>query len=366
VKARGLLWAVVFFGIAAAIWAVGALVSAADAEEKSTAAPALTTATERHLKNVRQLTFGGQNAEGYFSADDRWLIFQHMGDGVPCDRIYTLPLEVTEKLPTPRQISSGKGRTTCGYFFPSGDRVLYSSTHLGGDACPPTPDYSRGYVWPIYDSYDIFTARRDGSHVRRLTRTPGYDAEATISRDGKKIVFTSMRDGDLEIYTMNADGSSVRRLTHEVGYDGGPFFSADGSKIVYRAQHPKTPSEVAEYKSLLAEGLIRPGNLELWVMNADGSGKRQITGNGAANFAPFWHPDGKRIIFASNRSDPKGREFDLYLVNADGTGLERVTDHPDFDGFPMFRSDGKQLVWASNRNGKRPRETNLFLADWVE
>jgi Tol biopolymer transport system component len=323
--------------------------------------------SERHLKNVRQLTFGGQNAEAYFSADDRSLIFQHSGDGVPCDRIYTMPLDTPDGKPaTPRQVSNGKGRTTCGYYFPTGGRILYASTHMGSPECPPKPDYSRGYVWPIYSTYDIFTARADGTDIRQLTRTPGYDAEATISRDGRKIVFTSMRDGDLDVYTMNADGSGVRRLTDSLGYDGGAFFSPDGKKIVYRGQHPKSPEEVSDYKALLGQGLIRPGNLELWVMNADGSQKRQITSNGAANFGPFWHPDGKRIIFASNVASPKGTEFDLYIVNADGTGLEQITYQPDFDGFPMFTRDGKRLVWASNRNGSEPHETNLFIADWVD
>jgi Tol biopolymer transport system component len=329
--------------------------------------PPLTVPQEKHLKNVRQLTFGGQNAEAYFSADDRYLIFQHQGEGVPCDQEYVMPVETPDgRPPQPKLVSTGKGKTTCGYFFPKGDRILFSSTHLANPACPPPPDYSKGYVWPIHDSYKIFTARSDGSDLRQLTSAPGYNAEATISRDGRKIVFTSTRDGDLEIYTMNADGTQVRRLTHELGYDGGPFFSYDGKKIVYRADHPDTPQKVADYKDLLARGLIRPGNLEIWVMNADGSHKRQVTHNGAANFAPYWLPDGKRIIFASNMDDPKGRGFDLYLIHADGSGLERITYHPDFDGFPMFSSDGKKLVWSSNRNGKVPHETNVFIADWVE
>lgn len=323
---------------------------------------------QRHLKNVRQLTFGGQNAEAYFSADDRQLIFMHAGEDQPCDQIYIMSVDTPpDQRPQPHMVSTGKGRTTCGYFYPAGDRILFSSTHLASAACPPRPDYSHGYVWPIYSSYDIFTAKPDGTELRRLTSAPGYDAEATISRDGKKIVFTSMRNGDLDVYTMNADGSDVKQLTHELGYDGGAFFSPDGKKIVYRAEHPKTPEEIADYKSLLAQGLIRPGNLELWVMDADGSHKRQVTSNGAANFAPFWFPDGKRIIFSSNMSDPKsGQAFDLYMINEDGTGLERITYHPDFDAFPMFSSDGKKLVWASNRNNTRPHETNIFLADWAE
>jgi Tol biopolymer transport system component len=323
---------------------------------------------ETHLRNVKQLTFGGENAEAYFSADDRQLILQASGEGVPCDQIFTLALEpLLEGRPSePQLVSTGRGKTTCSYFFPSGKRILYSSTHLADPECPPRPDYSQGYVWPVYESYDIFTARPDGSDVKRLTTAPGYEAEATISRDGSKIVFTSVRDGDLDIYSMNSDGSSVRRLTDEPGYDGGPFYSPDGSKIVYRAHHPKDEEELADYQRLLAKNLIRPGNLEIWVMDADGSNKRQVTDNGAANFAPFWHPDGKRIIFASNLANPRGRNFDLYLINEGGTGLEQVTFHQEFDSFPMFSSDGHLLVWASNRNSKRRGETNVFLAEWIE
>jgi len=330
---------------------------------------ALTVPEEaKHLKNVRQLTFGGQSAEAYFSIDDKYLIFQHQGEGVPCDQIYTIAVDTPDGKPaTSKLVSTGKGRTTCSYFFPSGDRVLFSSTHAASPDCPPKPDYSHGYVWPIYDTYQIYTAKPDGSDLKQLTHARGYNAESTITRDGKHIVFTSTRNGDLDIYTMNADGTNVKQLTNELGYDGGPFWSYDGKKIVYRAQHPRTPEEIAEYKDLLSKGLIRPGNLEVWVMNADGSNKHQVTRNGAANFAPYWHPDGKRIIFASNLADPKsGRDFDLYLINEDGSGLERITYAPDFDAFPMFSSDGKRLVWASNRNGKAPHETNLFLADWSD
>jgi Tol biopolymer transport system component len=333
-----------------------------------TTSESLTVPGEKHLGNVRQLTFGGTNAEAYFSADDKSLIFMHSGAGVPCDQMYTMPVDTPDgKAAMPKLVSTGKGRTTCGYFFPKGDRILFSSTHEASAECPPRPDYSRGYVWPIYSSYEIYTAKPDGSDLARLTDSPGYDAESTISRNGKKIVFTSTRNGDLDVYTMNADGSDVRQLTHELGYDGGAFFSDDGKKIVYRSQQPKTPEEIADYKDLLSRGLIRPGNLEIWVMDADGKNKRQVTHNGAANFAPYFFPGGKRIIFASNvanQKDPSG--FDLYAINVDGTGLEQITYHPDFDAFPMFSSDGKRLVWASNRNGKAPHETNIFIADWVE
>lgn len=317
---------------------------------------------ESHLRNVRQLTFGGENAEAYFSTDDLWLIFQGHEGTDTCDQIYTMDTQGGRK----RLVSTGKGRTTCGYFFADGQRILYSSTHLESAACPPLPDYSRGYVWPLYPSYDIFTANRDGSGLRRLTSAPGYDAEATISRDGHKIVFTSVRSGDLDIYTMDSDGSHVKRLTHEVGYDGGAFFSADGKQIVYRAYHPADPKEIEDYRALLRDALVRPTRLDLYVMDADGSNQRQVTNNGAANFAPFFHPDGKRIIFSSNLADPSGRDFDIYLINVDGTGLERITYAEGFDGFPMFSSDGSKLVFASNRNQQKQGDTNVFIADWVE
>ncbi len=316
---------------------------------------------EKHLRNLRQLTFGGENAEAYFSSDGRKLIFQSTRDGRECDQIYTMNIDGSDV----RLVSTGDGRTTCSYFFPKDKRILYSSTHLGGKQCPPRPDFSQGYVWAVYDSYDIFTAKPDGSDVKQLTKTPGYDAETTISRDGK-LVFTAKRDGDLDIYTMDANGKNVKRLTNEVGYDGGPFWSYDGKQIVYRAYHPQTATEKADYLALLKQNLIRPTVLDIWVMNADGSNKRQVTHLDKASFAPYFFPDGKRIIFSSNVADPKGRDFDLYAIKSDGTGMERITYNDTFDGFPMFSPDGKKLVFASNRNAKTRGDTNIFIADWVE
>ncbi|HSJ09189.1 MAG TPA: hypothetical protein VK928_04725 [Longimicrobiales bacterium] len=315
---------------------------------------------EPRLSNIRMLTNGGENAEAYFSGDTRKLIFQATRPGVSaCDQIFTMNTDGTDV----RMVSTGKGRTTCAYYFPAGDRILYSSTHEHSPECPPTPDFSMGYVWPLF-AYDIYTAKPDGSDLRKIGSSAAYDAEATISPDGSRIVFTSTRAGDLEIYTMNADGSDVRRITNEPGYDGGAFFSPDGTKIVYRARHPETPEELADYRRLLGQNLIRPSKLDIYVMDTDGSNRRRVTNNGAANFAPFMHPDGRRIIFSSNMGDPAGRNFDLYLINIDGTGLERVTTSPVFDGFPQFTPDGKRLVFGSNRQSSTDGDTNIFIADW--
>jgi len=341
--------------------------------------PASVRSTERHLANIRQLTVGRQNAEAYFSFNGTKLIFQSTNNwmkdpsvsprkpaesGLGCYQMYVMDVE-SEMV---RLVSTGKGATTCGYFFPGDSRVLYSSTHIAGLDCPPKPKRDGAYRWAL-DDYDVYSANLDGQDLQRLTVSPGYDAEATISPDGKTIVWTSVKDGDLDLYTMNLDGSNVRRLTDDVGYDGGAFFSPDSKRIVYRAAHPTDPSEVAKYKELLAQRLIEPGQLEIFVMNADGSGKKQVTTTGASNFSPYFHPDGKRIIFSSNietRGEGGGRpSFHLYLVRDDGTGLERLTVEGHFNSFPMFSPDGKRLVWVSDRNAKEPGEFNVFLADWV-
>jgi TolB protein len=316
---------------------------------------------EKHLTNIRQLTHGGENAEAYFSPDGQRLVFQSTRAGVPCDQIFSMKIDGSDE----RRVSSGAGRTTCGYFYPNGQDIVFASTHETAAACPPKPSFARGYVWPIYDGYEIYRMKADGSGVTRLTQSPGYDAEATIAPDGL-ITFTSVRDGDMEIYTMDGDGANVRRLTHRPGPDGGPFFSWDGQKIAFRGRALDAGAEMDDYRSLLKQGLWRPTELELFVMDRDGRNLRQVTRLNGANFAPSWHPDGKRLIFASNIGDPKGRNFDLYLINIDGTGLERVTFNETFDGFPMFSPDGKRLVFASNRHASAEGETNVFIADWVE
>lgn len=317
---------------------------------------------EIHFKNIKQLTFGGENAECYFSFDGNKFTFQSTRDGNQCDQIYTMNTDGSNQ----SLASTGKGRTTCAYYLPDNKTILYSSTHLAGDDCPPKPDFSRGYVWALYDSFDIFTSNEDGTDLKQLTTEKGYDAEATVSPLGDKIVFTSTRNGDIDIYTMNIDGSNVTQLTFETGYDGGPFFSYDGKKIVYRKTRFENESEIQNYKELLNLGLIKPSKLEIWVMDADGKNKIQVTDNSSANFAPYFFPDNNRIIFCSNIDDPKSRNFDIYKINIDGTSLERITHCNEFDGFPMFSPDGKKFVFCSNRNGSVKGETNIFVCDWIE
>jgi Tol biopolymer transport system component len=325
--------------------------------------PSLAVTGERHLGNIKQLTFGGENAEAYFSFDSKQLIFQSKRDNLGCDQIFKMNADGSSV----QMISNGEGRTTCSYFLKGGKNVIYASTHGGKKECPPNPDFSKGYVWAVYPDYDIYTATSDGKGIKPLTRTPGYDAEATVSPNGKRIIFTSMRDGDLDLYSMDAKGKNVVRLTNELGYDGGAFYSPDSKMIVYRASHPTSAEDIKKYKDLLAQHLIVPTTFEVWVMNADGTGKRQVTKLNAASFAPFFTPDGKRIIFCTNyfATDQRKRNFDLAVINVDGTGLERVTYNETFDGFPMFSPDGKKLVFASNRNATKTGDTNVFIADWI-
>jgi Tol biopolymer transport system component len=322
--------------------------------------PLLLPQEERHLRNIRQLTFGGENAEAYFSFDGTRLVLQQTKDRA-CDQIYSMKIDGSDF----RLVSTGTGRTTCAFYTPDGRAIVYASTHLGGAECPPVPGREMGYVWPIYDTYDIFKVNVDGTGLTPLTRTRGYDAEATVARDGT-IVFTSTRDGDMELYTMRLDGSDVRRLTRLPGPDGGAFFSADSSKIVFRGRHPEPGAELDRYTDFLKKALWQPTSLEIFVIDRDGRNLRQVTNTGAgANWAPYFSPDGKKVIYATNAKNPRGRNFDLYLINVDGTGLEQVTFAEEFDGFPMFSPDGRKLVFSSNRNASREGETNVFIADWI-
>lgn len=329
--------------------------------------PKLHFSDEKHLKNIRQLTFGGQNAEAYFSADGQWLIFQSTRGNHPCDEMYMMRIDGSEL----KKVSTGKGRVTCGYLFGGGksgvpESLLYASTHDFGEACPARPDPRKGYVWPIYPSFEIYSSKVDGGPLKRLTNNKAYDAEGTVSPDQKSIVYTSTRDGDLDLYIMNYDGTHSRRITTDLGYDGGAFFSHDGKKLIYRAFHPQTAEEKKNYKENLKNHVYRPSWLELFVIDVDGKNKKQITNLKAGTFAPFLFPNDQRVIFSSNSKDPAGRKFDIFAVDLDGKNLEQITFSNTFDAFPMFSPDGKYLVWASNRNGKMPHETNVFIAEWVD
>jgi hypothetical protein len=326
---------------------------------------------ESHFKNIRQLTFGGDNAEAYFSYDGKYLVFQKTNpkEGILCDQIYfgKLPSSPNEAFSIKR-ISTGTGRTTCPFFLKDGKHILFASTHLGSADCPPVPDrtkYGNKYIWPLYADMDIFIADTSGKIVKQLTKTPGYDAEATLSPDGKKIIFTSVRDGDIDLYLMDLKTTQTTRITNTLGYDGGAWFSPDGKKIIWRASRPKTPEEIKSYKDLLAENMVAPTQMEVFTADADGKNQKQITNLGQANWAPVYMPDSKRVFFASNHEYKRGFPFNLYLLDTDGA-LEKISRDKGFDAFPMFSLDGKKIVFCSNRNNGGTRDTNIFIADWVE
>ena len=324
---------------------------------------------EKNFKSIKQITFGGDNAEAYWSFDDKNLIFQSSYDkwGTECDQMFLMEANDTFENDIPKMLSTGNGRTTCSYFFPDNKHFLYASTHLDNLDCPETPLRKNGrYVWPVYDSYDIFVSDLNGNIVSQLTNEKGYDAEATISPKGDKIVFTSNRTGDLELYTMNLDGSDVKQITNVLGYDGGAFFSPDGSKIIFRASRPKTDEEVEEYTSLLSEGLVQPTEMELFICNSDGSDLKQITFLGNSNWSPFFHPSGEKIVFSSNHESTIGFPFNIYMIDIDGKNLKRITYGKTFDSFPVFSNDGKRLAFSSNRNNGGTRDTNVFIAEWKD
>lgn len=339
-----------------------------DKAETTVAVDTLKYEAEKHIQNVRQLTFGGDNAEAYFSFDDKSLVFQANNSkwDVACDQIFYMSADGYEG-ERPPMLSTGMGRTTCSFFMPGDSAIVYASTHLGDEACPETPRVVNGkYVWPVYETFDIFVADLEGNITQQLTDAPGYDAEATLSPDGSMIVFTSTRSGDLELYTMKVDGSDVKQVTDDLGYDGGAFFSPDGTKLIFRASRPQTEEAINTYKSLLAEGLVQPTDMELYVCNVDGSDLKKITDLGGANWAPYFHPSGEKVIFASNHHTESGRRFNLFMMNVDGSDLEQITFDEVFDSFPMFSYDGKKIVFASNRNNGGTRDTNVFIADWVD
>ena len=331
----------------------------------------LTYPEETHFRNLKQLTFGGDNAEAYWSFDNKKLVFQASNKewGADCDQIFIIdPFGPISKDQRPQLVSTGEGRTTCSYYMPGNEEVIYASTHHGDPNCPPSPERRADgkYVWPIYSDFDIFVADEQGKLLRQLTDTPGYDAEATVSPKGDLIVFTSIRTGDLELYTMKIDGSDVKQVTTGLGYDGGAFFSPDGTKLIFRSSRPQTEEAIAEYQNLLKEGLVQPTEMELYICNVDGSDLRKITDLGNANWAPFFHPSGEKVIFSSNHKSKRGFPFNLFMVNLDGSGLEQISHDKTFDSFPMFSHDGKYLVFSSNRNNGGTRDTNLFIAEWVD
>jgi TolB protein len=326
---------------------------------------------EHHFRNIQQLTFSADNAEAYWSPDGKWIVFQRTApkDSLPCDQIFIGKVPAAGQPFTYKRVSSGNGRTTCGSFTKDSKYIIYASTHLAGNDCPPVPDrskYGNKYIWPVYASYDIFMADRNGKIIKQLTKTPGYDAEATLSPDGKKIVFTSVRDGDLDLYVMDLKSGKTKRITKDLGYDGGAWFSPDGKKLVWRASRPKTDAEVTEYKSFLAEGLVAPTKMEVYTANADGTNIQKVTDLGQANWAPNWMPDSKNIIFCSNHEYARGFPFNMYLLNPVTGKTEKISRDKGFDAFPMFSPNGKRLLFSSNRNNGGTRDTNIFIADWQE
>ena len=313
-----------------------------------------------YFSNLRQLTFGGQNAEAYWSPDGTKLVFQSTRGDASCDQIYVMNADGSDQ----RMVSTGQGVTTCGYFLPDNNGIVYASTHLVGSDCPPRPDRSQGYVWPVHAGYDLFLTDIDGSEPKRLTDTAGYDAEGTVNWADDKIVYTSMASGDLDLWSMNLDGSNKTRLTTTFGYDGGAFFSRDGMSLVLRANHPAEGADSDRYTELLEQNLTAPMRMELFLAEADGSGMRQLTDFGCASFAPQFTPDGASIIFSSNKNDCDSRNFDLFMIGVNGSNLCQITDFGGFTSFAEFSPDGTQVVFSSDREASSPYEFNIFVADW--
>ena len=324
------------------------------------AAPLLLLGQPARLENIKQLTSGGQNAEAYWSPDGKRLVFQSTREGRSCDQIYIMNADGSDQ----KMVSTGKGVTTCAYFLPDGKRIVYASTHEAGDGCPPRADRSKGYVWDVFTGFDIYLATDAGKILSKLTTGPGYDAEATINWKTNRIVYTSLASGDLELWTMGLDGSGKQQITKDLGYDGGAFFSRDGKQLVWRANHPKDVASIGRYKDLLKDNLTAPMKMEILVSDGNGKNAKKITDFGCASFAPTFTPDGKKIVFASNKHACDSRKFELFMMNPDGTGVEQVTNFGGFTSFPEFSPDGRKLVFVSDRDAKERYEFNIFVADW--
>jgi TolB protein len=341
---------------------------------------------EKHFKSIKQLTFDGNNAEGYFSFDDQSIIFQSDSQllqkrfGIQkeryCDQIFTIYIQNLDfNNPTQefsyRLVSTGKGRTTCSFFLPD-NRIIYASTHHNSEECPESfRFYQNHYVWQLFD-YDIYLANQNGSNLKVLVSSPGYDAEAVISPDGKYMVYTSTKSGDLELWRYDLQTGEELQLTNELGYDGGAFFSQDSKKIVWRASRPRTTEEIQTYKDLLRKKLVQPTNLNIFVMDIDGKNKKQITHLPGANWAPYFHPNGYQILFSSNHHTLNygGRVFNIFMINIDGTNLEQITFGDEFEAFPFFSYHQHKghywFLFSSNRKNQKPHDTNLFIAEWVD
>ena len=266
-----------------------------------------------------------------------------------------------------RLVSTGKGRTTCGYFLKDNKHIVYASTHEAAEACPAPPDRSKGYVWAVFPSYDIFLADDDGKIEKKLTDAPGYDAEATVNFKTGKIVYTSMACGDLELWTMKPDGGGKKQLTRREGYDGGAFYSRDGKRMVWRATDPANPKVMERYKDLLKENLTEPMKMEMFIGDAGGGNVKQLTNFGCASFAPTFTPDGKRIIFASNKHNCDGRKFEL-LHDQPGRHRARAGDQlRRLHLVPRVLAGRQEACVCQRLEGAKSRyEFNIFVADWVD
>jgi len=318
------------------------------------------------IENVKQLSFQGDNGEAYFNSDDSKVIFQSKRNNNNCDKLYIVDINGNNLT----EFVANDGAFTCAYFSLDDRYIFFSSTmHLGSE-CPeiykdPNP---RKYIWPLRD-YEIF--RYDNGAVKQLTNYSGYNAETTTHPFEEKVIFTSLRDGDINLFEMDYNGENVKQITSEYGYDGGAFYSPNGENIVWRAWYPTSDEEISMWKNNLAKKFIESVPLDIYVAKNDGSEKQRLTSNGATNWAPSWHPDGKHIVFSSNMDDWRedynayGSNFELYMINIATKTLTRLTNNDTFDSFSVFSKNGKKIVFSSNRDAENPRNTNIFIADIV-